>query len=337
MSAFDAYFGALTAADAAAALDVLSAELNRGVPADELIRSIVIPAQERVGQLWFDGSWTVADEHAATSVSEQALALLAPPRPRGLRVSKVVLACAEGEWHTLPARLARSLAEDPRLDVIMIGGSVPADHLGRHLASGRPAALALSCTMATNLIGAARSIDAAHAVGVPVVVGGGAWGGTPHRARQLGADVWLADVGRLAAAVEAVAGLPVATRPRPIPAEALLLDSLPRELLHRALAVQTERNPWMRTMSDAQRKRSYEDLGWLARHAAAAVACDDDTIVRGVVDWLLRLLSPRGVPDEAVLGSCDVLADVVEATAPLAAAVLRREAARAREAAGGAA
>ncbi|HZG95523.1 MAG TPA: B12-binding domain-containing protein [Mycobacteriales bacterium] len=332
MSTFDDYFAALAAADAAAALDTLEQALARGASRGDLVRDIVIPAQQRVGDLWFDGTWTVADEHAATAISEQALARLSAASARDADTLRVVLACAEGEWHTLPARLARGLAEDTALEVIMVGGSVPADHLGRHLRVVAPAALALSCTMPTNLIGAARSIDAAHAAGVPVIVGGWAWGGSQHRARRLGADMWLADATRLTEAVRSVAGMPVTAGAHPVPAEALLLDAVPTELIERALARQSARDAWLSSMTSVQRDRTFEDFGWLARHAAAAVACDDPTIVRDVLSWLLGLLTPRGVPAEAIIDSCDYLAGAVTDDAPRAAGILRDEASRARAA-----
>ena len=79
-------------------------------------------------------------------------------------------------------------------------------------------------------------------------------------------------------------------------------------------------------MSPFQRDRSLEDLRWIARHAAAAVACDDPTIVRDIVTWLIELLTPRGVPVETVLDSVRYLADSVESEAPVAACLLRQEA-----------
>ena len=78
---FDAYFEAVAAADAGAAADLLAAALERGEPRQRLVRDVIIPAQRRVGELWASGAWNVADEHAATAVSEHALTLLANPGP----------------------------------------------------------------------------------------------------------------------------------------------------------------------------------------------------------------------------------------------------------------
>ena len=322
-SDLDKYLMALAVADAAGAVAVLESATSRGATPQQLIRDVVVPAQRQVGQLWFGGSWSVADEHAATAVSEQALSLLTPPRPAPGATTRVVLACAEGEWHTLPARLAAELSRSADVDVVFLGGSIPADHLQRHLRATSADVLALSCTMPTNLLGAARSIDAAHAEGLPVLVGGRAWGPGQRRARAMGADLQLEDAAGIAVALDDLAE-PAASAD--IPLEALLLDSPPRELLLLALERQAAANPWMARMTEFQRARSLEDLGWLARHAAAAVACDDPTVVGDLLTWLLDLLVPRGVPAEAVLDSCHFLADAVEPEAPRAAALLRSEA-----------
>ena len=332
MNELDAYFGALAAADAGAAAEVMDAALLRGESPHRLIRDVIVPAQRRVGQMWFDRRWSVADEHAATAVTEQALTLVAPPTSNRTATMRVVFACAEGEWHTLPARLAAELARTADLEVVVLGGSIPADHLQQHLRARRPDALALSTTIATNLIGAARSIAAAHEEGVPVVVGGAAWGTGAHRAAALGADLRLDDPAALAAALVRLEPADP-EEAEPLPMEALLLDAPPRELLLHALERHAEAEPWMRTMSEYQRDHTLSDLQWLTRHAAAAVACDDPTIVADLLAWLLALLTPRGVPPTVLTDGCQFLADVLEPDAPHAASVLRREAARAATAA----
>ncbi|MDF2968105.1 MAG: hypothetical protein K0Q93_1883 [Nocardioidaceae bacterium] len=345
----DGYFAALSAADAGAAAAVLARAVDAGETTHALIRDVLVPAQRRIGEMWFSGAWNVADEHAASAVAEQALTLVAAPRARrslrstvggstvggstvgGSTVSRsttdtVLIACAEGEWHTLPARLAGELARTDDLEVVLLGGSIPADHLRQRLRADRPAALALSCTMATNLIGATRSIEAAHAERIPVIAGGAAWGEGSHRATRLGADLRLDDPAELADGLQTVWGTSLAEPLPSVSAEALLLDAAPPELLVIALERQCAANPWMRGLRPYQRERSLEDLGWLARHAAAAVACDDPTIVRQLLDWLVGLLTPRGVPAAAVLESGFYLADSIEADAPTAAEMLRGEA-----------
>jgi methanogenic corrinoid protein MtbC1 len=329
---YDDYLYALATADAAAAIAVLNAAL--AVPdqsAEQLIRDVLVRAQRQVGQLWMHGRWNVADEHAATAVTEQALTVICPPKAADAAAHRVVLACAEGEWHTMPARLGGELARASNVDIVQLGGSIPADHLSRHLNAKAPAALALSVTMPTNLIGATRSIQAARSQGIRVVVGGAAWGEGQHRARRLGADVHLHEPRDLSLFLDDVAHSAPTEEPPAIPPEALLLDSPAPEILTAALDRQCSANAWMRSMSPYQRDQSLQDLGWIARYAAASVACDDPTIVRDLISWLLAMLVPRGVPETAIIDSCSYLADAVSHEAPTAADVLQQEAVRAHE------
>lgn len=326
-----AYFAALAAADARAATAVVRRALAHGDSPKQLMTDVLAPAQRETGQLWMTDKWTVADQHAATSITEQVLTLLTPAATVKPATKRVVFACAEGEWHSLPARLAGELARSDDLEVAFLGGGTPAGQLQRHLREHPPQALALSVTMPTNLIAASRSIRAAHAEGVPVVVGGAAWGQGRHRARKLGAQIRLDDPRDLFAVLEDISIPAEGHGPPEILVEALLLDVPAREPLMLALERQCAGSARMGSMTSSQRDLSITDLEWLARHAAASVACDDPAIVGELLAWRFELLVPRKVPAAELIDSCYYLADAIEPEAPLAAGILRQEADHARQ------
>ena len=185
------YFGAIEASDVHRASDLVLGLLDAGTSIGKITKEVLAPAQVRVGQLWQSGWWSVADEHVATSITERALSALthaATPR-RGVHTRHVAVACAEGEWHSLPARMAAAAAgATGEARVTILGPSLPAEQLHHRLSAGDIDVLALSCTMPTNLIGAARCIAAAHDIGIPVIIGGRALGSLPLRAHAIGAD-----------------------------------------------------------------------------------------------------------------------------------------------------
>ncbi len=160
----ETYFRTVAEVDAAQARQVVLEMLDEGTPVERITTEVLAPAQVRVGQLWEQGRWSVADEHAATAVTETALSALAAAAGRGRRGQgrHVVVACAEGEWHTLPARMAATIAAAGDLRVTILGRSMPTDHRGGRLAAGDVDLLALSCTLPPNLIGAAECIRAAR-------------------------------------------------------------------------------------------------------------------------------------------------------------------------------
>lgn len=275
---FTAYWEALRLGHATEALAALEHGLAAGESPEGLIRHVICRGQHEVGRLWEEGRLSIADEHVASSVAEEVLAALRTRRRSGNPAAKrVVLACAEGEWHTMPARIAGDLAATGGLEVVMIGGSVPAEHVGVYLRQAQPDALALSVTMTTNLIGAWRTIQAAHLVGVPVVVGGAAWGQGPRRAEILGADFYVEDPAEMARAMRLAAVRPLRP-PATLPAEALRLSE-----------------------SGDRWGRSTDAETMLLRGRAAALACDDPTILDDIERWLTqRSMSGGTTPKELV-------------------------------------
>lgn len=277
----------------------------------------------RVGELWETGQWSVADEHAATGVTETALSALvhAGRTRRDTDALHVVFACVEGEWHTLPARMAAAVAASSGARVTVLGPSLPADQLRRRLTAGDVDVLALSSTMPSNLLGAARCVAAAHAVDVPVLVGGRAFGAGPRRAYAIGADAWASDVaGALSTRVMR------AGRQCDIPLEALLLDSVDDGTLGLARERVLAELPHLSTTGEPQ-ACLLEDLRWMARFTGAAVLTSDAVIVDDLLAWLCRLRDGQFAAE--VIATCArLLADTLAVTCPVGAEVLRDAATR---------
>lgn len=321
----DRYFDALVRCDPVAATDLVMDQLESGASLSEIVQDVIAPAQEHVGQLWERGEWSVAQEHAATAVTEAAVsALWVMTCRRQLGDGpRVAVACAEGEWHALPPRMAGALAAEAGAHVTVLGPSMPADHLHRRLETRDIDVLALSCTVPVNLRGAASCVAAAHAVGLPVVVGGRAFAGRPERARAIGADALLEVPQRLCDTPPAV-GEDVL-----LPQEALRLDAVADttidDLLTRVLAA----HPRIADLPAAHQDRTREDLRWIVRFTGAAVLTGDPTVLDDFLASLLRMLHGR-LPDDVVLGGADVVADGVEPLAPAGATMLRDAVHRAR-------
>jgi MerR family transcriptional regulator, light-induced transcriptional regulator len=326
-SLFDDYFDALVRCDPAAATDLVMELLESGASLSEIVQDVLGPAQTRVGELWERGEWSVAHEHTATAVTEVAVsALWAMTARRKLNGGpRVAVACAEGEWHALPPRMAAALAAEAGANVTVLGPSMPADHLQRRLADGDIDVLALSCTVPANLVGAARCVAAAHAVGVPVVVGGRAFAGRQQRADAIGADL-------LADAPERLSELPPAAgADAVVPEEALRLDEVSDATVEELLVRVVAASPSLAGQPSAHRDRTREDVRWIVRFTGAAVLTDDPTVLDDFLGSLLRILHGR-VPDDVVLRGAEVVADGIEPLAPRGATMLRDAVRRAGEA-----
>nr|BFE84033.1 hypothetical protein GCM10020093_066340 [Planobispora longispora] len=194
----DHYLKLAGLADEYGAIDLALDLLDRGVPAEDVLLDLVAPAQARVGELWAADEWSVAREHAATAVSDRVVAAVAAhARPRPTR-ERIIVACADGEYHALPARLLTEVLRLRGWQVDFLGASVPDAHLITYLHQTDPEAVAISCTLPTRLPRAHATLTACRSVGVPVLAGGRGFGPGGHRARLLGADAWASSA-RLAA------------------------------------------------------------------------------------------------------------------------------------------
>jgi MerR family transcriptional regulator, light-induced transcriptional regulator len=314
----DRYFDALVRSDPAAATDVVLDLLESGASLSEIVEDVIAPAQVLVGELWERGEWSVAQEHAATAVTEAAVSAVWVMTARRQLTDgpHIALACAEGEWHAVPARMAAALAAEAGAHVTVLGPSMPSDHLRRRLDARDIDLLAVSCTVPVNLLGAARCVAAARAVGVPVLVGGRAFAGRPQRAEAIGAD------GLLAAPQELVDPPPAVRDHVRLAEESLRLDAVSDATIDQVFARVVAADPRIAGLPPAHQDRTREDLRWIVRFTGAAVLTGDPTVLDEFFASLLRILHGR-VPEELVLSGADIVADELEPLAPSGASMLR--------------
>lgn len=326
-SSLDELMELLEQRDRDGAIELVRRLRSEGVAASQIVRDLLSPAQQQVGALWMSNTWDVAQEHVATGIVDAALAFLGlenqPVPVRG----DVVVTCAEGEWHVLPARMLSQLLELRGWRVTFLGASVPAEHLGRFLERRPPVAVAISASLTIHLGGARRLVEASHARGVPALVGGPAFGGDERRARAIGADGWASDEH------DADALLDRWEREAPTLAcgrddrSALALEAVTPTVVDDAMAALTKRMPVVAEFDARMRERTAEDFAYILRYTAAALATDDPTILDEFFPWLETVLRARGLPDSTVPVSVRVLLDCLGDGHPEATTLLERVAA----------
>ncbi|MEU6077141.1 cobalamin-dependent protein [Micromonospora sp. NPDC047074] len=302
--AWPGYLDCLDEADEYAAVEVATGLLDVGVPAERVLLDLVAPAQAEVGERWARNEWSVAQEHAATHISERvvaAVAAYANPRPtRG----RIVVACMDGEWHALPPRLVAEVLRLRGWQVTFLGASVPAAHLVSYLHRHDAHAVALACALPMRLPYAHRMVEACRRVDVPVVVGGRGFGADGRWARRLGV-AWAPDAptaADLVADERALRRVPPADLAHLADDEYAGLVRRRGELIDEALADLRERHPSARDYTPNQLDSTVSDLGHIVDFLAAALYVDDGTLFTEFVDWLVEILTSRGVP-APVLGS----------------------------------
>jgi methanogenic corrinoid protein MtbC1 len=276
-----AVLSAVMEGDAGLALDIVGGQMANGVPFDAILFDIIAPLQSDVGRRWEQGDFGIAEEHASTGAIETLVALLSGSLSQPDDGAPIVVACAEGDHHSLPARMAAAYLLYIGYRTTFLGTSVPSTDLGPYLAETKPAALVLSCAMSTSLPGARDCIKAAHASGIPVVAGGRGFGdGT--RATRLGADAWVAnprDLDELLAT----------WHPHPDTAEAHARDrdEETNNLEHAAAQLVTDATTRAADIlgDTVHRAKITADLRILVDAAVAGVLTGDPTIVGEFAHW----------------------------------------------------
>ncbi|MER6631201.1 cobalamin-dependent protein [Streptomyces sp. NPDC000987] len=298
----------------AAVLDAV----DSGMDAETALLDVIAVVQARVGAEWAANRLTVAREHAATAIHERVIAALAhhpdhrAAEPGGPRVT---VACVDGEWHALPARL---LAEVLRLRgwrVDFLGAHVPTPHLVAHLHQTGPRAVALSSTFFSNLPTAHAAVTACQAAGVPVIAGGTAFGPDGRYARALGADAWAPDAREGAAVLErgltrtgdGAVDQPVDCLPHLADQEYTMVVGNRRQLVKETLVRLEDRFPPLRGYTDRQRQRTAEDIAHILDHLAVALYVDDPDAFRRFLTWTADILAARDVPARSLDPALELL------------------------------
>ncbi|MEV0004023.1 cobalamin-dependent protein [Micromonospora sp. NPDC050980] len=280
------YLDHLERADRAGAVALAQGLLADGCSVADVLVDLVAVAQREIGRRWLSGSWSVAQEHAATHVSElvvDALGAAVGAPHRG----HVVVACVEGEWHALAARIVSEVVRAAGWRVTFLGASVPARHLVSYLHQSGPDAVLLSCVQPNRLVRAARMVEASRAAGVPVVAGGPGFGPEGRWATAVGAAAWGASARD---AVRLLAGpLPAGTHTGPQPPpddEYVPVLHRRRELVRLALAAV---DPPEATAEDVA-----AGIAHLVDALIAAARVDDDRLLLEFVAWQEEALTARG-------------------------------------------
>jgi methanogenic corrinoid protein MtbC1 len=295
--AWDEYWSALERGDRHGALAVVKRVQEAGEAAIDVIDRLVVPAQARVGELWFDGEWTVAQEHVATSINEGLvhwMSSFAPPADPDAPL--VLVSCLERERHALPALLVAEALGLAGYRVNYVGGDPEPGDLLRQILLLKPRAVLFSASLTSSLGVQKPLFGNIRAIGIPVVVGGQAFGGDERRALALGATAYARTVDEVLTLLEELpARLKPATPRGPGPAdvEAAWITQFRGEITPYVVRTIARRH-----LTDGEKTEWFAELEAQMEHLlgclTAALVTGDETIMVEVRDWLTQVLTRRG-------------------------------------------
>ncbi|MEU5281497.1 cobalamin-dependent protein [Streptomyces asoensis] len=309
---------AVSAGDEHAATTAVFEALDDGIPAERVLLDLVAAVQRQVGEEWAANRMTVTQEHAATAINDRAVSALSyrctarTTQSRG----RVVVACVDGEWHGLPARILAEVLKLRGWKVDYLGAQVPPGHLITHIHQTGPDVVALSSSIATRLPTAHAAITAVQATNTPVLVGGAAFGPHGQYARLLGADAWAPDAAAAADRLERgplpdpqPAHQPIDDLPHLADQEYTMVARTRSPLVRTVMGGLEERFPAMRDYTAVQRRHTAEDIAHIVDFLATALYVGDTTLFTGFLTWTSAVLTARRVPARSLIPALDVLGE----------------------------
>lgn len=297
---------------------IVSGLLGDGVSFERILFDLLMPAERELGHRWQQGDYLVSEEHAATATIETVISLLAGSFDQPDDGLTVVVATAEGDDHSLPARAAAAHLVFLGYRTLFLGANVLAEDLAEYLESENPDALVLSCAMGTHLPGARAIIAASHKAGVPVIAGGKGFGEDGLWARALGADAWVGSLKEIAGTLE--------TWDPDIgqaEASARQIDNELKSLIDKWPALIADARARIREgkIPPEKNARVLAELGLALDSTIASILVDDTGVAAEMLGWQKSTLPVHGV--QAHVEMIEALIEALHDVSPHGARVLR--------------
>jgi methanogenic corrinoid protein MtbC1 len=187
-------FDALTDGDLARSVRLLERALEERSLAQTLDQ-VLVPAMREIGRRWQAGEVSIADEHLATNTAERTLEQLrAPPGRAG---PQVLLACVQGNRHTLPGRMVATVFEANGWSPTFLGADVPPNQVALYARQHPPRLVGLCLALPEHEDPARETVDRLRdAVDErpPVLLGGLPTESGDGLCARTGAEDWAASL-----------------------------------------------------------------------------------------------------------------------------------------------
>ncbi len=174
----------LTAVDHTGSVSVIEEALRYNCTPMAIYNSIITPAMVEIGELWHEGTITIAHEHHASQIVDNLITIVVENSMRlsnkGLRA---LVTSPSGETHWLGAKMFANLLFLDGWDVEYIGVDTPAEDLAKYLSEIEVDLVALSVVLPTNIASVKDSVNTIESIENPpfIILGGPAFKGFNDR------------------------------------------------------------------------------------------------------------------------------------------------------------
>jgi 5-methyltetrahydrofolate--homocysteine methyltransferase len=188
--------------DAAGVKQDVQAAIDAGIEAENILKQGLIPAMQKVGELFEKGEYYVPEMLIAARAMQGGLELLKPLLASAdvQSTGKVVIGTVQGDLHDIGKNLVGMMLEGAGFELVDLGTDVSPAKFTEALREGQPDILAMSALLTTTMPAMQTTIEAIEEAGlrnqVKVMIGGAPV--TEEYANKVGADGFAPDASRAA-------------------------------------------------------------------------------------------------------------------------------------------
>jgi len=206
---------ALVEGDRAGSRQVVEEVLQRGVPVQNVYRSLIWPMLNTIDRLMQQERISPVQEHMATRTLRQIVDQLQNKLPRRPRTGrKVVICCGDQQSQELGAQLMADVFESDGWDVRLLGGGLSNDDILGFVHEYAPDLLLICGIRGKNAPQVRQLIDTIRAVNawpnMKIMLSGGVFARAEGLWEEIGADAYAADPHEAVAIASGRQPMPVA-------------------------------------------------------------------------------------------------------------------------------
>jgi excisionase family DNA binding protein len=182
------FFHSLIAGAEEEAANLLIGGYLDGKTLTDIFDNLVCPAMKSIGELWYKGELSVAQEHLATRTAHTAIHKMRLTIPVPETSGELAICCGiEGDFHELPTHLAQMTIENEGWEVLNFGANTPLYSFAEEVLQYSPKIVCISATIMPDIERLSRDYkDFRERVGklqIPILIGGRAFADEEIRSR----------------------------------------------------------------------------------------------------------------------------------------------------------
>lgn len=174
------FFHSVVAGSEEEASNTLISAYLLGEPLTRIFSDLVCPAMKCIGELWYKGELSVAQEHLATRTAYNAIHKMRLTLPVPETSGELAMCCAvEGDFHELPTHLAQMTIENEGWEVLNYGANTPFYSFGEEVLRYTPKIVCVSAAYMPDIERLSRDYkdfrERVCKLQIPVLIGGSAF------------------------------------------------------------------------------------------------------------------------------------------------------------------